>query len=212
MPLRLLCSSFTLFVTPLVMGNAVVDSFLSSSDVIRAAPGSHLNLQNNSGELKTVYGLYVHRLSYVMPGQSCDSAISLYSGVDNRNAGAFLAPVQIAKANKAQVGSNYLYNMLYDAIYYYRVITPVSPAGCSLPGCTWGDDTSQVDWCIYLGALAPNNNSETYSSVVPPFADPVATADYNFNLVTDYHYLGPIHCDDEQMSCSAATTQIQSFS
>lgn len=103
--------------------------------------------------------------------------------------------------------------MLYEAIYYENIRIPSSPPGCALPGCTWGSDTTQYNWCIYLGALAPVSTSSGYTANVPPSADSAARASfYNYNLISDYIYIGPIACNDKTLTCVTANQQTQAFS
>ena len=174
---------------------------------------SNISLQNNSALAKTVYGLYVRQYAYVTPGQSCNNATVIYSATNNTTAGAFVMPTVINAGKKAAVGSNYLYNMLYQAIYYEYLIIPSSPPGCALPGCTWGSDTTRYNWCIYLGALAPVSTTSGYTSKVPPSTDAASSPGlYNYNLINNYIYLGPISCNDRTLTCNATSQQTQSFS
>lgn len=174
---------------------------------------SNISLQNDRNASTTVYGLYVRQYAYVLPGQSCNDATIIYPGSDNIAAGAYLTPISINAGKKAAVGSNYLYNMIYQAIYYENIIIPSSPPGCALPGCTWGSDTTQYNWCIYLGALAPVSTSSGYTANVPPSADLASNSVlYNYNLITNYNYIGPIACNDEMLTCITASQQTQAFS
>lgn len=190
--------------------------FMTSRDLLNITsngPLSNISLQNNRNAATTVYGLYVRQYAYVMPGQSCNNARIIYPAANNITAGAFLMPIVINPGRKAAIGSNYLYNMLYEAIYYENIIIPSSPPGCALPGCMWGSDTTQYNWCIYLGALAPVSTSSGYTSTVPPSADVASsTGLYNYNLISNYIYLGPIACNDRTLTCSAANQQVQAFS
>lgn len=189
-------------------------AFITSRDLINSSGStSNISLQNNRSSPTTVYGLYVLQYAYVLPGQSCNSATIIYSAADNTTAGAFVMPTVIGAGKRAAVGSNYLYNMLYEAIYYENIKIPSSPPGCALPGCTWGSDSTQYHWCIYLGALAPVSTSSGYSANVPPSADLASsTGLYNYNLISDYSYLGPIVCDDTTLTCTTTSQQTQAFS
>lgn len=174
---------------------------------------SNISLQNNRNSATTVYGLYVRQYAYALPGESCDNAIIIYPATNNLTAGAFLTPTVINPGKKAPIGSNYLYNMLYQAIYYENIIIPSSPPGCALPGCTWGSDTTQYNWCIYLGALSPVSTSSGYTSTIPPSTDSASSNGlYNYNLISNYISLGPIACNDRTLTCIAANQQVQAFS
>jgi len=191
--------------------NTASAGFMSAQDLAKNDSASNINLHNNSGTDATVYGLYVRQFSYVMPGETCDQASVLYPASQNTTAGASLMPVTINAGKSAAIGANYLYNLIYGAIYYYNIIHPVTPQGCTLPGCTWGSDTTIYNWCVYLGALAPVTHSGDYTSNVPPSADIASTSDYNYNLINTYVSLGPISCNDQTLACTVATQQTQSF-
>lgn len=186
--------------------------FMTARDVLHSDSPSNIYLQNNRGSTVTVYGLYVRQYASVEPGQNCTAPEVMYSGVGNITAGAFVAPVAINAGKRVAIGSNYLYNMLYTANYYIQITIPSSPPGCQLPGCTWGSDMHTYNWCIYLGALAPNSNSSDYTASVPPAADAASGVGYNYNLISSYGYLGPISCDDQTLTCTVETQQTQAFS
>lgn len=188
--------------------------FLTSRDLLNNNESfSNISLQNNQDSVVTIYGLYVLQYAYVTPGQSCNTATIIYPRTDNIAAGAFVTPVTVNPGNTAAVGGNYLYNMLYQAIYYENIIIPSSPPGCALPGCTWGNDTTQYNWCIYLGAIAPVLTSADYTANVPPSTELVSSSGlYNYNLISNYVYLGPISCNDRTLSCSTDSQQTQRLS
>lgn len=188
--------------------------FVTSRDLLnKTSSASNINLKNDRSVTATVYGLYVRQYAYVAPGQSCDSATVIYPATNNLTAGAFVQPTTINAGRSAPVGANYLYNMIYEAIYYENIIIPSSPPGCALPGCTWGSDSTKYNWCIYLGALAPVSVSTGYTSTVPPSTEAASNSSfYNYNLITNYISIGPISCDDRTLSCAVANQQTQSFS
>lgn len=206
----LLSIIFSQFVMISAFAQTNSNEFMSSRDLLTSESPSNISLQNNRSSAVTVYGLYVRQYARVTPGQSCNSAIVSYPASNNITGGSFVMPTVIASGGRAAVGSNYLYNMIYEAIYYLSIIgSPV----CSLPGCTWGSDTTQYNWCIYLGALAPVSTSAGYTANVPPSSDMASSAGlYNYNLISNYNYLGPISCDDRTLTCSTANQQTQSFS
>lgn len=190
-----------------------LSEFMTPRDLLNNEAPSNISLQNNRGSAATVYGLYVRQYAYVTPGQGCDSATIIYPGTNNVAAGAFVAPTVINAHKKAALGSNYLYNMIYEAIYYENIIIPSLPPGCALPGCTWGSDTTRYNWCIYLGALTPVYSTPGFTASVPPSTEAASSAGlYDYNLITQYVYLGPLSCNDQTMTCITATQQTQSFS
>lgn len=203
---------YQLLATP-AFAESDLAGFVTSRDLLNNNSASNLYLQNNRNSAVTVYGLYVRQYAYVTPGQSCNSATVIYSATNNIAAGAYVAPTMINPGKKATIGSNYLYNMLYEAIYYENIIIPSSPPGCALPGCTWGNDTTRYNWCIYLGALTPVSTSSGYTANVPPSTEAASSPGlYNYNLISNYIYLGPIACNDQTLTCTTASSQTQSFS
>lgn len=208
--LRVIFPLFTIFVIQSAFAQTELSGFLTSRDMLRDDVSSNLSLRNNSGTNATVFGAYVRQYAYVEPGQTCASATTIFTG--NITAGSVVTPTMIGAGKGAAIGSNYLYNMILAAIYYEYIIIPSSPPGCALPGCTWGSDTTKYNWCIYLGALAPKSTTTGYTSSVPPAADAASGGGYDYNLVSSYVYLGPIACNDQTLTCEAASAQTQAFS
>lgn len=206
----LLVFSFTtLFITN-IFAQTDDSAFLTTRDILSNNPNSNISLHNNRNLPATVYGLYVRQFAYVNPGDTCDHANVIYS--DNITAGSFVMPTVMTAGRSSAIGSNYLYNMIYQAIYYENIIIPSSPPGCALPGCTWGSDTSIYNWCIYLGALAPVVHTSDYTSSVPPSTDVASSASlYDYNLISHYISLGPIACDDQTLTCMVSNQQTQAF-
>lgn len=193
-------------------GTSIQTAFMTPRDRL-GDTSANISLRNDSNSAKTVYGLYVRQYAYVASGDSCDHATVIYPAGSNINAGTMVTPVAINANKSAAVGGNYLYNMIYNAIFYENIIIFASPPGCALPGCTWGSDSTIYNWCIYLGALAPVSTSGGYTSNVPPLANLASsTGNYNYNLTSSYHYLGPISCNDQTLTCTVASQQTQSFS
>lgn len=187
-------------------------NFKTPRDLLANNSPSGISLKNNRSTATSVYGLYVRQFAYVTPGNTCDTASIIYPAAQNTTAGSFVLPTVINAGKSAAIGSNYLYNMIYEAIYYENIIIPSSPPGCALPGCTWGTDTTIYNWCIYLGALAPVSTSTGYTANVPPSTDSASSIGlYDYNLVSNYVTLGPISCNDRTFTCVAVTQQTQSF-
>lgn len=207
-----------------MLAQAVTPGFLTSRDVLTNDAGANIYLRNSTHSAVTVYGLYVRQLAWVAPGQSCDQATEIYpqlAGASsspfsaNMTAGAVVTPTPINAGQSAELGGNYLYNMIYGANFYVYLMVSSSPPGCALPGCTWGNDHTTYHWCMYLGAMAPVSVSADYSMAnVPPAVSTASSAgNYDYNLISTnaYAYLGPITCDDQNLRCSVATPQTQSF-
>lgn len=190
-----------------------LDGFMTPRDLMHNDAFSNINLHNNRNATTTVYGLYVRQFSYVTPGSSCNNSTVIYPTSQNTTVGSFVAPTDIRAGQSAPIGSNYLYNMIYEAMYFVFLVFPVNPPGCALPGCTWGSDTTMYNWCIYLGAIAPVSTSADFTSNVPPSTFLASLSGfYNYNLINNYISLGPISCNDQTLTCKVANQQTQSFS
>lgn len=200
------------FLVTTVSAQTDLQQFMTSRDILHNEASSNINLQNNKNIAVTVYGLYVRQFSYVDIGDTCDHATVIYSTTENTTAGSFVMPTVMNAGKQTIIGSNYLYNMIYEAIYYVNIIIPSSPPGCALPGCTWGSDTTQYNWCIYLGALAPVFTSPGYTAKIPPSTSEASGGGYSYNLISSYVELGPISCNDQTLTCTVADQQTQSFS
>ena len=187
---------------------------------------SNITIQNKTGEAITVYGLYINTFADNTPvPHDCTAPNDLYSAQILYPsypvaAGAFVTPIALAKNQKVPIGKNYLYNMIYTAIFFRKNITPLPSMPCRLPGCGWSTITNDsptrdipgVEWCIYLGVLAPAAGNSTTSNV-PPMANLVNNdnPEYKYDLVKQYGYIGPISCDDKTLTCSVSTAQNVAF-
>ncbi|OFZ31289.1 MAG: hypothetical protein A2622_01485 [Bdellovibrionales bacterium RIFCSPHIGHO2_01_FULL_40_29] len=192
-------------------------NFFSASDLNITQVKSNIKVKNGNFSSQNIYGLYVRQLAQVPVGQPCTSASIIYpntgaGAASNTAVGTFVMRVIIDPSHEAEVGANFLYNMIYNTSQYIQTTYPSSPPGCSLPGCTWGSDTTLYNWCIHLGVIAPVSISSGFTtSNIVPSTKLASTTDYNYNLASSYEYLGPISCDDQQLTCSVASSQIQSF-
>lgn len=185
--------------------------FMTPRDIVQTESGSQLSLQNNRSTTATAYGLYIRQYGYVTPGDTCDHATPIYASASNITAGSVVMPIPINPGKRAIIGKNYLYNMIYEAIYYVNIIIPSSPPGCALPGCSWGTDVTSYNWCIYLGALGPVRTTTGYTASVPPSTVAASTGSYDYNLISTYVTLGPIACNDQTLTCTAESQQVQPF-
>ena len=217
------CSSITM------ANNAqpVTKYHLMTARDIKAQSFSNITIQNKTGGATTVYGLYINTFADNTPlPHDCTAPNVLYSPnavfPNTYAAGAFVAPIALRTNQKIPIGKNYLYNMIYTAIYYgNQAGAPISnpPMPCALPGCSWdvttpstAPDVAGDEWCIYLGVLAPTAGNSTTSNV-PPMANLVndAGAGYNYNAVVQYGYIGPIICNDNTLTCAVNTAQNVAF-
>ena len=212
-PIFLLIGFYAFFHMVTSFAQSPSSEFMTPRDLLYNDIASNINLRNNKSSATTVYGLYVRQFSYVTPGDTCDHSTVMYSTTKNTTAGSFVMPTVLNAGKSAAIGSNYLYNMIYEAIYYLNIIIPSSPPGCQLPGCTWGSDSTIYNWCIYLGALAPVSTTTGYTANVPPSTVAASSSGlYNYDLIASYINLGPISCNDKTLTCQTTSQQTQSFS
>lgn len=181
---------------------------------------SNISIINGTNRPTTIYGLYI--LSF--DANDCSSCSgNIYGG--NNAQGAIVSPT-FSKPNQAiPIGKNYLYNMLYNGLY---AVSANATAPCKLPGCSWPDDIPLQGWCLTIGAMSLDStytysdfkNGSTVSNVVP-YAAAVTSApmqyNYNYDLIdpatlgTGAACLGPIVCDDKSLTCTATTSQNETF-
>ena len=175
---------------------------------IAAYASSNITIQNKTGAPITVYGLYINQFASSNNG-FCESLNNVYY-TNNNTGGAFVSPVSFKVNEKIQLGSNYLYNMLYTGIFYGNSIqSPLPPMPCALPGCTWPGDTPST-WCLYIGVLSPSSQNQT-TSTIPPFGTAASSGTYNYDLVQIYGSIGPITCNDQSLTCSVSRPQYVAF-
>lgn len=182
---------------------------------------SNITIKNNTTASVSVTGLFIASFDT----NDCSSCFGNIVAGDNLG-GAVMSPITFNASQSVPIGQNYLYNMLYNGIYYVKNTAGSSP--CSLPGCSWpGDDQNVTGWCISINAVSPSA-SYTYSNYrngtnLPANAPSYSSAgnstpfDYKYDLINPSTLgsgsacLGPITCNDKTLTCKVATAQSESF-
>jgi hypothetical protein len=182
---------------------------------------SNITITNHTGQSVSASGLFIASFDV----NDCSSCFGGIVSGDNLG-GAIISPVSFQANQSLPIGQNYLYNMIYNGIYYITNTAGSSP--CSLPGCSWpGDDPSVHGWCISINVISLNS-SYTFSTYVngsnPPANSPSYAAagsstpfNYNYDLInpntlgTGNTCLGPIVCNDKTLTCTVSTAQNESF-
>lgn len=182
---------------------------------------SNITIANHTATPITVSGLFIASFDV----NDCSAC---YGGVvsgDNLG-GAVVSPVTFKANQSVPIGQNFLYNMIYNGIYYIKNTVGSSP--CSLPGCSWpGDSPSVSGWCVSINVVSPNasytHSNYTNGSNPPANAPAYSNAgnstpfNYKYDLIdpntlgTGNACLGPITCDDKTLTCRVATAQSESF-
>ncbi len=193
---------------------------LTVRDIGTNAP-SNVSITNKTGNPITVSGLFIASFDV----NDCSSCFGSVVSGDNAG-GAFISPVTFQKDQSLPIGQNYLYNMLYNGIYYIKNTVGSSP--CSLPGCSWpGDDPNVQGWCITMNVISLNSDY-TYSTYTngshPPANAPAYSSagnstpfNYRYDLIdpntlgTGNRCIGPVICNDKTLTCKVSTPQSESF-
>lgn len=201
--------------------NESKDYSLMSLRDMKESSLSNITITNHTSQAITASGLFIASFDV----NDCSACFGGVVSGDNTG-GAVVSPVTFKAGQAVPIGQNFLYNMLYNGIYYIRQTVGSSP--CSLPGCTWpGDDPNVRGWCISINIMSLNSNY-THSNYTngsnPPANAPAYSAagnsvpfNYKYDLIdpntlgTGNACLGPIKCDDKNLTCKVATSQNESF-
>lgn len=181
---------------------------------------SNVTITNHTGQPITVAGLYI--ASYDV--NDCSSCTGNIIAGDNVG-GTIVTPVTFQTNQSVPIGQNYLYNMVYNGLYFVK--TNIG-APCSLPGCSWpGDDPNVHGWCLTMNAASLNSNytsSEYTNGSHPPASMPPFSQAGN-NSAFHYKYalidpntlgvgnacIGPVTCDDKTLTCKVSSAQGETF-
>ncbi len=195
-------------------------ALMTAKDMAESAL-SNITITNRTAQSISASGLFI--ASYDI--NDCSSCFGNVVSGDNMG-GAVASPVTFKVNQPVAIGQNYLYNMLYNGIYFIRNTVGSSP--CNLPGCSWpGDDPNVRGWCISINVVS-SNSDYTYSNytngVNPPANVPSYGAagnsipfNYKFDLIdpstlgSGKACLGPITCNDKSLTCKVSTAQNESF-
>lgn len=182
---------------------------------------SRITLTNRTGAPVTASGLFIASFDI----NDCSSCFGGIVSGDNLG-GAVVSPVAFKANQSLPIGQNFLYNMIYNGIFYIKNTAGSSP--CSLPGCSWsGDDPNVRGWCITINVVSPHSSytsSHYTNGANPPANAPAYSAagnstpfNYKYDLIdpatlgTGQACLGPITCNDRTLTCQVATAQNESF-
>lgn len=209
-------------VTSLYAKNADTNdyAFMTAND-IQSAELSNITITNQIGAPITVSGLFIASFDI----NDCSTCFGNVVSGDNLG-GVVVSPLTFKTNKTLPIGQNYLYNMLYNGIYYIKNTVGSSP--CALPGCSWpGDDPNVKGWCVTINVISPNS-SYTYSNYrngSKPASNTPAYSNAGNSMPFDYKYdlidpstlgtgnscLGLITCNDKTLTCKVAAPQNESF-
>ncbi|MDX1902356.1 MAG: hypothetical protein SFW66_10225 [Gammaproteobacteria bacterium] len=182
---------------------------------------SNVTITNATNQTISASGLFIASFDV----NDCSSCFGSVVSGDNAG-GAVASPVTFNANQSVAIGQNYLYNMIYNGIYYIRNTVGSSP--CALPGCSWpGDDVNVTGWCVTINVVS-RNSTYTYSTYTngshspanfPSYSSAGNSTPFNYKydlidpstLGTGSVCLGPIVCDDKTLTCSVSTHQNESF-
>jgi hypothetical protein len=192
---------------------------MTAQDVLNSAY-SNISIRNAAGAPIVASGIYIESFDL----NDCSFCSGSVIG-GNNVMGAVPGPVFFPAGESIKIGQNYLYNLIYNGIYF---ISQNSSAPCLLPGCSWpGDNTGVTGWCLSIGVMSRNsaytfssyaNGSHSPSNVVP-FSEAVTSNPFNYKydlidpntLGVGGPCIGPVVCNDETLTCTVSTPQSQSF-
>lgn len=195
-------------------------AFMTASD-IQSTGLSNITITNQINASITVSGLFIASFDV----NDCSACFGNVVSGDNLG-GAVVSPLTFKANQTLPIGQNYLYNMLYNGIYYIKNTVGSSP--CALPGCSWpGDDPNIRGWCVTINVISPNS-SYTYSNYTNGSNSPANAPAYSAagnSIPFDYKYdlidpgrlgagnacLGLITCNDQTLTCKVVTPQNESF-
>ncbi len=196
---------------------------LMTSQDFRNDALSNVTITNKTGAPVTVGGLFIATFDTTNT-DDCSACYGSVTSGDNLG-GAMVSPVRISANQTTPIGQNYLYNMIFNGIYYIR--NTAGSSSCNLPGCSWPLDDSSLKWCVSINAASLDSgytSNPTYKNGANPAAVPAyseagnSTAyNYQYDLIDPNTLgngsacIGPITCNDKTLTCSTSTPQNESF-
>lgn len=196
------------------------EALMTAQDVENSA-SSNISITNATGVSVTGSGLYIAAFDL----NDCSACFgNVVAG--NNAGGTMVQPVSFSEGQSINIGQNYLYNLIYNGIYFIHTVVGSSP--CELPGCSWpGDDPGVTGWCLSIGVMSLDSSytSSTYvngahsPAGVVPYGAAVTSNPFNYKydlidpstLGVGNSCLGPIVCDDQALTCAVSSPQSQSF-
>ncbi|HLB56885.1 MAG TPA: hypothetical protein VJK30_06130 [Coxiellaceae bacterium] len=191
-------------------------AFMTARDMTSGA-NSNITIINGAGQTLATAGLFI--ASVDNDADNCMSCTGNIIGGDNA-AGTMIGAATFTPGQSLAIGQNYLYNMIYNEIYFIRT-NASSP--CALPGCSWPGDTANTKWCLTINVISKNSNYtySNYKNGSNPSAQAPAYAaagnfspfDYSYDLINPNTLaignacLGPITCNDKTQTCTVSTPQ-----
>lgn len=196
------------------------DYALMTARDMRDSALSNITVTNRAGQPVSVAGLFIQSFDI----NDCSACFGGLVAGDNV-AASIISPVNFKINQTVPIGQNYLYNMLYNGMYY---LSTVVGTPCALPGCSWpGDNPTVRGWCININLISMNS-SYTYSHFTngsrqaansPPYgaASVSIPFDYKYALINPMTLgvgracLGPVVCNDKTLTCKVNQPQNTTF-
>jgi hypothetical protein len=210
-------SGMTLMISAYAQNNDPNAAALMTARDMNGIDLSNITITNRTAQSISASGLFIASFDI----NDCSSCFGDIVSGDNAG-GAVTSTVTFEPNQPIPIGSNYLYNMLYNGIYYIKNTAGSSP--CSLPGCSWpGDDANVKGWCISINVTSLNSNytysAYTNASNFPSYGAAGNSTPFNYHydlidpstLGTGNACLGPITCNDQTLTCKVATAQNETF-
>ena len=199
---------------------------LMTGQDVKNNASSNISIKNGMTKAVNVNGIFIASYDSAVGGEDCSSCFGNIVAGDNLG-GSVVSPVIFQANQSLAIGENYLYNMLYNSVYYIQNTLGSSP--CKLPGCSWAGDTPNLKWCITINAVSLDSNytynpdykkSPAYpAAAVPAYGAAGNSINYGYSydlidpntLGTGNACLGPITCDDKTLTCKVERPQSETF-
>lgn len=160
--------------------------YMTNQDVYRVEDSNSLvRVTNSQGSAVNTFGLFI---SQIWSGDAC-SGSALYASTTTAG-GGFFKQTNFSGNESVSIGSNFLYNMVSNALFYGAYTD--SPSTSLYPGI---NNSGGNTWCIYIGVFGDNTCHQGESC-----------APHNLVVVNAQTVIAvTILCDDSTQSCSAKT-------
>lgn len=187
-----------------------LSAFVTAEDIKLGPPQAvTITLQNTSGGTENVTGIYVMNL-WQASGSTCgtifDSSITNGTGTGT-GYGMMSTDVSFSNLQTAQIGTNYLYNMIYQFIAQAAAQDSLPP---TTPG-TGGGSGSSNQWCVQLGITTLNTGTSNggfppMPCTVSPFTSCTNTQpNFLLSITTSENARIPVTCTDSSPSGSSGS-------
>lgn len=160
-------------------------------DILVKDSSSLITLNHNTGGTISSTGIYIQALCY---NSGCTTTTNGYQNKNGLAFGAIYSGVTFLNNDSVTIGSNFLYNMIYHALYQANQ-TSGSIGSTYTPGQAGSSGNA---WYIKLGVI---------TSTPGPLSNTIGSEALSYGSATSIS----ITCDDAAFTCTAGSSSTQSF-